>query len=577
MLCTVYDSLGDRTELTHTFDFETNRCSQEVLYTQHVVGRTGGNIYEKRETYKLGAGREVELSEALTEIVGRPVRMFLVVQLRNAKMSWGDGNKQQLDAFFGHFEVQKSERADGKERSVVLNEWFHIGPSRLYADCEGGIEGLLDASYTYYNDGECSEFNRTVTFFEADGSCRPHWGYTGSYFQVVGSALCEGDTLYASSVTTAPDISACDSSSTVLELKSAPAYTFTLSTDRGRCRQQPSGGSVLLSSFACTQREPACVWKAGYFEGSANLIATGIQAPACLDLALKSQTSNWCGIAWEQTTGASPQKRCYSVTGSCIGPYTSMGDEWTCLLRSTQRASSKKENNMVLIIFLIIVFVLCPMFGLVIVVFERSKARARLAREQQEHVVTVDSGRTDGIVMGVPVPDIRRLAHDDDEEEGCGAAPFQPDPLITTNPLRQFTSAEGPRTPAAAAPPPPPSPPPPQAADAGDRQGPRRKTAIKALHRKPVPRADAAYAETPPATAAAAADPPAHKPGGKRSPRRPLEQHPAKTMAPGKKKPEPAPPAAAAAQETDMEAAGSESGYIPSPERKASSGEDSGN
>ena len=180
-----------------------------------------------------------------------------------------------------------------------------------------------------------------------------------------------------------------------------------------------------------------------------------------------------CGIAWSESGVGSPTTRCFYLADSCVAEVDSTelntgGAEWTCILRSAASPIEKaSQNNLVLEVLIVVLGVCCVVFVAVLLrVICQYQRRLRMRPDRGVH--DVDSGRTDGVVHGVPVPTERQLEHDEDDDDACSAGPtpdaatppedternvassssaspqtFHPDPNVTANPLQNLASPQG--------------------------------------------------------------------------------------------------------------------------------------
>eukprot|EP01059_Diplonema_ambulator_P035972 TRINITY_DN8740_c1_g1_i1.p1 TRINITY_DN8740_c1_g1~~TRINITY_DN8740_c1_g1_i1.p1 ORF type:complete len:431 (+),score=74.19 TRINITY_DN8740_c1_g1_i1:237-1529(+) len=362
----------------------------------------------------------------------------LRVQLRDGI---NDSGNMTQKGFFFRAEIASLNTATNKYQNDFVN-FMYIKDTYVSNLCPQGVVSI-GATYSVYSDSVCTQFLREVRYFEADGICTKTGirSSDGTVSYEYATSLCDGDFFYAVTPTTASQCLARAEST--LDLKANADFTIKISTQRGYCVPY-DGVYFTVSEGACKPNEDVCTWREGKYEGTFVFLDTNVTQATCLRLAVQSQQyGSFCAIGWDDAGGSvSGVSTCYGVSGSCSGPYGSRTGDWGCLLKSTGGKTQQKSDTVTLIIFLVIICVLCPLLFLVLLIGMSRYLRRKWAKAHRDQPHTaIDSGRTTGVVTGVPVPAIRPLDHPDDEDR-CSVAPFEPDPNVTTNPLKLLDGDE---------------------------------------------------------------------------------------------------------------------------------------
>eukprot|EP01061_Rhynchopus_euleeides_P002881 TRINITY_DN12220_c0_g1_i1.p1 TRINITY_DN12220_c0_g1~~TRINITY_DN12220_c0_g1_i1.p1 ORF type:complete len:613 (+),score=185.18 TRINITY_DN12220_c0_g1_i1:214-2052(+) len=387
----------------------------------------------------------------------------LRVNMRGGTLTRADGSN--VTGWFGLFEHVVGD-------AVVFHQWLPLSRDQGLGTCN---RGWLDAGYTLYTDDSCLEKHQSVQIIRPDGYCQ----YAVQVNETVTprlavtqhiAALCEDDRLY---------FSALYSSGCSQQVPSTHALKKTGSSislaSRGVCLQTAVSAehgvrAIKFDSNTCEKTQPECVWKKQYLSGRRQLLKENITMADCLQgYKTFGVTVQPCALSWVEAGLHSPVSYCQAVLDNCVSSVDTTEEltgstEWGCLIHSDagRTRSSDNEDNLILQILLVVLAFCCIIFvGVLVRVVLQYKRRLKTRPERG--VQDIDSGRTDGVVHGVPVPAERLLEHEDDDDE-CSAAPgvpsaaetpdtaaspdgnaevsleFQPDPNITSNPLEHIST-----------------------------------------------------------------------------------------------------------------------------------------
>eukprot|EP01064_Diplonema_japonicum_P038032 TRINITY_DN9098_c0_g1_i1.p1 TRINITY_DN9098_c0_g1~~TRINITY_DN9098_c0_g1_i1.p1 ORF type:complete len:605 (+),score=122.31 TRINITY_DN9098_c0_g1_i1:66-1880(+) len=446
--CIISDPVHGDQVLVEIYDFKTDLCNRKVIFTYEYTLSTMGvpQTIKSYHPLEIGTGEEVLVPNLLKIMDSSHYStQAMRVHLRDGTQQLQDanGNVQRRSGYFFRAEIATKNPLTQKYENN-FSQWMMINTNKASPQCPDGLR-VTGASYHEFHDTNCQVLAREVTYFEADGLCSLVSLVTPGAFNVLsnGSALCEDDTLYLMAPTH-EDICLHDANNS-FTMKQKADISIKLSTQRATCLPYRTG-SIQISAGSCKPTQDMCVWRKGKYGGKRVLIQKDVTQYECLVKAMLSVGfTKWCGVAWDEVGDTIDGDRsCWGIEGACDGLYAGQPGEWGCLIKSSGGGSSNKSDTATLVIFLVIICVLCPLLLLVVVIAVSRYQRRKTAEAMREgNHMTVDSGRTTGVVTGVPVPAMRP-AEDEEEggDEGCSVAPFEPDPNVTTNPLKQFDGDE---------------------------------------------------------------------------------------------------------------------------------------